>query len=47
MTAKSGSLPDKYPRRIAPPKGYLLEEFSESETLQIELYEQDCLEGVE
>ena len=28
-------------------QGYLLEEFPESERLQMELYEQDCLEGVE
>jgi hypothetical protein len=28
-------------------QGYLLEEFSESEQLQMQLYEQDCVEGVE
>ena len=44
---KSGPVPDKYLRRITLPKGYLMEEFSESEQLQMDLYEQDCLEGVE
>lgn len=44
---KKGPVPDKYLRRLTPPQGYLLEEFSESEQLQMELYEQDCLEGVE
>jgi hypothetical protein len=44
---KSGPVPDKYLRRLTPPKDYLIGEFSESEQLQMELYEQDCLEGVE
>jgi hypothetical protein len=43
----SGPAPDIYLRRLTPPQEYLLEEFSESEQLQTELYEQDCLEGVE
>jgi hypothetical protein len=43
----SGPAPDIYLRRLTPPQGYLLEEFSESEQLQMELYEQDCLEGDE
>lgn len=43
----SGPAPDIYLRRLTPPQGYLLDEFSESEQLQMELYEQDCLEGVE
>ena len=43
----SGPAPDIYLRLLTPPQGYLLEEFSESEELQMELYEQDCLEGVE
>ncbi|MBT8539471.1 hypothetical protein G6736_08080 [Polynucleobacter paneuropaeus] len=43
----SGPAPDIYLRRLTPPQEYLLEEFSESEQLQMELYEQDSLEGVE
>ncbi|QWD60760.1 hypothetical protein [Polynucleobacter sp. MWH-UH35A] len=43
----AGPAPDKYLRRLTPPKGYLLEEFSESEQLQMEFYEQDCLKGIE
>ena len=43
----SGPAPDIYLRRLTPPQGYLLEEFSESEQLQMELYEQDYLESVE
>ena len=44
---KSGPVPDIYLRRLTPPQGYLMEEFVDSEQLQMELYEQDCLEGVE
>lgn len=37
QTAKSGPVPDKYLRRITPPKGYLMEEFLDSEQLQMDL----------
>ena len=40
-TAKSGPVPDKNLRRLTPPKDYLLEEFSDSEQLQLNLYEVD------
>ena len=37
-TSKIGPVPDKYLRRITPPKGYLLDEFADSEQLQIDLH---------
>ena len=37
----SGPAPVIYLRRLTPPQGYLLEEFSESGQLQMDLYEQD------
>ena len=40
-SAKVGPVPDKYLRRITPPKGYLLDEFSESEELQSQFHEVD------
>jgi hypothetical protein len=40
-SAKAGPVPDKYLRRITPPKGYLLDEFSESEELQAQFHELD------
>jgi len=40
-SAKVGPVPDKYLRRITPPKGYLLDEFSESEELQAQFHEVD------
>ncbi len=44
-TAKSGPVPDQYLRRISPPKGYLLEEFSDSEELQINFHEVEIFES--
>ena len=40
-SVKAGPVPDKYLRRITPPKGYLLDEFSESEELQAQFHEVD------
>lgn len=37
----SGPAPDKYLRRLTPPKGYLLDEFADSEQLQMDLYSSD------
>ena len=42
-TQKSGPVPDKYLRRITPPNGYLLEEFADSEELQIDFHEREPL----
>ena len=42
VTAKSGPVPDKYLRRITPPQGYLMEEFTDSEQLQLNLLEIEC-----
>ena len=42
-TQKSGLVPDKYLRRITPPRGYLLEESLDSEQLQIDLHETEPL----
>ena len=42
-TQKIGPVPDKYLRRITPPKGYLLEEFADSEELQIDFHERQPL----
>jgi hypothetical protein len=33
----AGPAPDKYLRRLTPPQGYLLEEFADSEQLQLDL----------
>lgn len=43
-TAKAGPVPDKCLRRLTPPKGYLMEEFADSEQLQMDLLLDDCLE---
>jgi len=40
----SGPVPDAYLRRLTPPQGYLLEEFADSEQLQMNLHEIDLLE---
>ena len=40
-TKKTGPVPDRCLRRLTPPKDYLLEEFSDSEQLQMNLYEVD------
>lgn len=50
-TSKVGPIPDKYLRRITPPQGYLLEEFADSEQLQMdfhqtELSEKDIAKGL-
>ena len=42
VTAKSGPVPDKYLRRITPPQGYLIDEFADSEQLQLNLLEIEC-----
>lgn len=44
-TFKSGPVPDKFLRRITPPKGYLLEEFADSERLQMNFHEIDDVES--
>lgn len=44
-TDKSGPVPDKYLRRITPPKGYLMEEFADSEQLQMNFHEVDIVES--
>ena len=41
---KEGPVPDKYLRRLTPPKGYLLEEFADSEQMQLNLHEEDLVE---
>ena len=41
-TAKSGPVPDKYLRRITPPQGYLMDEFADSEQLQLNLLKIEC-----
>lgn len=42
---KVGPAPDKYLRRITPPKGYLMEEFADSEQLQMNFHELDLAES--
>ena len=42
-TQKCGPVPDKYLRRITPPRGYLLEEFADSEELQTDFHEKEPL----
>lgn len=41
----AGPAPDKYLRRLTPPKGYLLEEFADSEQMQLDLHEVDLIES--
>ena len=41
----AGPAPDKYLRRLTPPKDYLLEEFSDSEQLQVNFHEIDIVES--
>lgn len=45
-TKKKGPVPDKYLRRITPPKGYLFEEFLDSEQLQENLNEAESLKAL-
>ena len=45
VTAKSGPVPGKYLRRITPPQGYLMEEFADSEQLQMDLLEIESIES--
>jgi hypothetical protein len=40
----SGPAPDIYLRRITPPQGYLLDEFADSEQLQLDFHEVELLE---
>ena len=42
---KSGPVPDIYLRRLTPPKGYLVEEFSDSEQLQMDFHQTEVLEN--
>lgn len=42
---KVGPAPDKYLRRLTPPKGYLMEEFADSEQLQMNFHELDLAES--
>ena len=42
---KSGPVPDRCLRRITPPKGYLLEEFADSEQVQMNFHELDIIES--
>lgn len=44
-TVKIGPVPDKCLRRITPPKGYLMEEFADSEQLQINFHHVDLAES--
>ena len=41
QSSKCGPVPDKYLRRITPPKGYLMDEFADSEQLQNDFH---CIE---
>jgi hypothetical protein len=43
-TFTSGPAPDIYLRRITPPQGYLLDEFADSEQLQLDFHEVELLE---
>jgi len=43
-TFTSGPAPDMYRRRITPPQGYLLDEFADSEQLQLDFHEVELLE---
>jgi hypothetical protein len=42
---KSGPVPDAYLRRLTPPSGYLMNEFADSEQLQMNLMDIECEEG--
>jgi hypothetical protein len=41
---KSGPVPDSYLRRLTPPQGYLMTEFSDSEQLQMDFHQTEVLE---
>lgn len=41
----SGPAPDIYLRRLTPPHGYLLEEFADSEQMQLDLHEIELTEN--
>jgi hypothetical protein len=41
---KSGPVPDCYLRRLTPPKDYLLDEFSDSDKLDLDVHSQNCIE---
>ena len=43
-TYTSGPAPDIYLRRLTPPQGYLLEEFADSEQLQMDFHEVEVKE---
>jgi len=40
-TEKVGPAPDRRLRQIIPPKGYLMDEFADSEQLQMQLHQVD------
>lgn len=42
---KSGPVPDIYLRRLTPPQGYLMDEFADTEQLQMEFHQTDALEN--
>jgi len=44
-TAKFGPVPDRCLRRLTPPQGYLMEEFADSEQLQMNFHEEDVVES--
>ena len=44
-TRRCGPLPDQCLRRITPPQGYLMDEFADSEQMQLHFHEQDLLEA--
>lgn len=41
LAHKTGPAPDGYLRRLTPPKGYLIEEFADSDVLQADLFGQE------
>lgn len=42
---KAGPVPDSYLRRLTPPKGYLIDEFSDSDEIHQNFHEEDCVEA--
>jgi hypothetical protein len=44
-TYKSGPVPDKYLRRLLPPQNYLMNEYVDSEQLQLNFHELDLIES--
>lgn len=44
-TTKSGPVPDIYLRRLTPPQGYLMTEFSDSEQLQMDFHQTEVFKN--